>query len=81
MLMIWYIEHPFHGVLNPLPIVYGASYPCYFEPPIHGISNLLSMIYRSPYPWYCEPPSRGILTPLAVVYYPLPMVYRTLYTW
>ena len=73
MLMIWYIEPPFHGMLILLLMVYRTSYPWYFEYPTRGMSNPISVVYRTPYAWYielmvCCPPIYGISIPLSMVY-------------
>jgi hypothetical protein len=94
MLMIWYIEPPFHGMLILPPMVYRTPYPWYFEYPTRGISNPISMVYRTPYAWcielmVCCPSIYGIYIPLSMVYWipypwyfdPLPMVYWTPYSW
>ena len=35
---------PTNGILNTLPIVYGAPYPWYIEPPTNGILNPLATL-------------------------------------
>ena len=85
------------GIMNPLHMVYGISYPWYFKPPNHGktkpvcmvfwppyswyIANPLSMVYWAPYAWYIEPSTHDISKPLSMVYRTPLMESLTLYPW
>ena len=75
----WYIEPPFHGVLDTPLMIYRT--PCY------GIMNYLYMIYQTPYPWYFEPlplifwtSKHGLWTPYTwhIVH---PMLFWPRYPW
>jgi hypothetical protein len=66
---------------DPLPTVFGPTYPWYFDPPNHGISTLIlmvfwppSIVYRPSYPWYNDPLTHGILTSYQWYFERLPMV-------
>ena len=72
------------GIMNPLHMVYGISYPWYFKPPNHRkakpvcmvfwppytwyITNPLSMVYWAPYAWYIESSTHDISNTLSMVY-------------